>query len=732
MVIYGNNVHEKLFGFAISKDFLARSTPFCELTEDPDFEVDLDVAINFHAAWNNGDGDAARRAVNTLVLNSPTLDWSTINFYVDKMNSHPFFNGEIKRINTIFNDPNYPNINVVDEKDVEFIDLLKQAASDCLNSPCNIFDQTSDSVARLAQAGSNKSGSNSFDLGSLKGVATNLLNGVDDAVINSIPGAFKNAIASITTTAKNAWSNTQEAFVGKENIDGVLNHLQANAFNARSYRDANGQPLLYTPDVSSYFSLDRVASNILSEVAQNIGGCFDKFQHTLRYNPYKDNASTPQGKVIQNVNGVQYTSDSSGIYQSPPLSPDAADIIYDSTTGLVKKGVAISTETAYISQSVLLENTKIVSFGGYYDTSKKIAILDKESGEGDNSYYGFSLLDLKPGWCPSALNSEGDGNKASKVLKGEEVSFDGTPGAYMINRIASGYTFDGSETNMHSSQGDSVFIEGARFNSDIMYEFTAGATPLSDLEFGGSLKAAAKANQLFAVFKLQGTNTYKIVRVVDDITNSKTIPASLTPLAYKYVFGDLPKKSTYDNLTNSQKFKDAGWTAYWNSPVHTKSCDVRLAIGPIEEIKALLKQPEKEEDWRNYFSLEPQVLHVENGYANGYYPGSNTWRKYKTQLESQAVDRLDPKLVNALINISKDMGRPLVLNSGYRSPLRNSNVGGATNSQHVLGKAADVRMNGINRKAFVASAEKHGINGIGYYSSFIHIDVRSYKATWKG
>ena len=45
------------------------------------------------------------------------------------------------------------------------------------------------------------------------------------------------------------------------------------------------------------------------------------------------------------------------------------------------------------------------------------------------------------------------------------------------------------------------------------------------------------------------------------------------------------------------------------------------------------------------------------------------------------------------------IGKPIHINSAYRSPAHNRKVGGARSSQHLLGKAADIRVDsGVNRR----------------------------------
>ena len=59
---------------------------------------------------------------------------------------------------------------------------------------------------------------------------------------------------------------------------------------------------------------------------------------------------------------------------------------------------------------------------------------------------------------------------------------------------------------------------------------------------------------------------------------------------------------------------------------------------------------------------------------------------------------------NILDPLRAAWGRPIVVNSGYRCPALNTAVGGATNSQHTLGEAADIedysRDRAMNAKLF--------------------------------
>lgn len=81
---------------------------------------------------------------------------------------------------------------------------------------------------------------------------------------------------------------------------------------------------------------------------------------------------------------------------------------------------------------------------------------------------------------------------------------------------------------------------------------------------------------------------------------------------------------------------------------------------------------------------------------------------------------------------------PITLNSGYRSPAYNKKIGGVKNSQHILGKACDMKVKGMSPKDVHAVIElliesgemKQG--GLGLYKTFVHYDIRGTKARWNG
>ena len=64
----------------------------------------------------------------------------------------------------------------------------------------------------------------------------------------------------------------------------------------------------------------------------------------------------------------------------------------------------------------------------------------------------------------------------------------------------------------------------------------------------------------------------------------------------------------------------------------------------------------------------------------------------------EVVENLKLLCENVLEKIRNHFGRPLTVNSGYRGPKLNKAIGGAKNSQHMTGQAADIEIAGMDNK----------------------------------
>jgi uncharacterized protein YcbK (DUF882 family) len=94
----------------------------------------------------------------------------------------------------------------------------------------------------------------------------------------------------------------------------------------------------------------------------------------------------------------------------------------------------------------------------------------------------------------------------------------------------------------------------------------------------------------------------------------------------------------------------------------------------------------------------------------------------------------DRELVKLLDQIRAHYGKPARVNSGIRCKTHNKNVGGASNSQHLYGTAADLYIEGVSPSNLYSYVQTliPNTGGIGLYSWGCHIDVRATKARWNG
>lgn len=103
---------------------------------------------------------------------------------------------------------------------------------------------------------------------------------------------------------------------------------------------------------------------------------------------------------------------------------------------------------------------------------------------------------------------------------------------------------------------------------------------------------------------------------------------------------------------------------------------------------------------------------------------------------------VDSSLAALLQKIRDHFGRPVVITSGYRTAAHNAAVGGSKSSQHLLGRAADFYVEGVDVATVAAYAEAllPGRGGIGRYpkdakhptrkTGWVHIDTRANKSRW--
>ena len=93
-------------------------------------------------------------------------------------------------------------------------------------------------------------------------------------------------------------------------------------------------------------------------------------------------------------------------------------------------------------------------------------------------------------------------------------------------------------------------------------------------------------------------------------------------------------------------------------------------------------------------------------------------------------------LVEQLQVLRDALNTPIHLTNAYRCVTHNKEVGGAKNSQHLLGKAADIQIEHLTPREVSTTIEifideglmKQG--GLATYPTFVHYDIRGKKARW--
>ncbi|EHI3273284.1 serine/threonine protein kinase [Salmonella enterica] len=95
-------------------------------------------------------------------------------------------------------------------------------------------------------------------------------------------------------------------------------------------------------------------------------------------------------------------------------------------------------------------------------------------------------------------------------------------------------------------------------------------------------------------------------------------------------------------------------------------------------------------------------------------------------------DYVNPELLAVLEDVREHFGKPVIINSANRCHEHNKRVGGAANSTHVKGLAADIRVKDVAPSVVhqYLTGKYPNSYGIGKYNNFTHIDVRDYRARW--
>ena len=106
-----------------------------------------------------------------------------------------------------------------------------------------------------------------------------------------------------------------------------------------------------------------------------------------------------------------------------------------------------------------------------------------------------------------------------------------------------------------------------------------------------------------------------------------------------------------------------------------------------------------------------------------------------TEFPSELMENVS--LLAVQLQILRDyLGVPIKINSGHRTKMHNTKIGGVKNSRHLSASAADIAVLGISAHKtqeaieFLIENGKMVEGGLGKYNTFTHYDIRNSKARW--
>jgi zinc D-Ala-D-Ala carboxypeptidase len=132
---------------------------------------------------------------------------------------------------------------------------------------------------------------------------------------------------------------------------------------------------------------------------------------------------------------------------------------------------------------------------------------------------------------------------------------------------------------------------------------------------------------------------------------------------------------------------------------------------------------------------------IEAAHWRAVDPGAWPWPNFSPAEMASKGDgslRLSRDAMDRLQRLRARLGVPMQILSAYRDPAHNKRVGGAKRSQHLRGRAFDVRVDNIDPAALIAATVTvtataiEGFIGFGTYprQGFVHIDTRETPASW--
>ena len=115
-----------------------------------------------------------------------------------------------------------------------------------------------------------------------------------------------------------------------------------------------------------------------------------------------------------------------------------------------------------------------------------------------------------------------------------------------------------------------------------------------------------------------------------------------------------------------------------------------------------------------------------------YFTSAEFACKHCNQLPSGGMHE---GLIRVLDQLREQLGESLIVSSGYRCPTHNRNIGGASQSYHMKGIAADVYIHSDRyspHRIAKMALECGSDTAVAYPNQgFVHVDMRGHRADWE-
>lgn len=95
-------------------------------------------------------------------------------------------------------------------------------------------------------------------------------------------------------------------------------------------------------------------------------------------------------------------------------------------------------------------------------------------------------------------------------------------------------------------------------------------------------------------------------------------------------------------------------------------------------------------------------------------------------------DTVDTELIPILEKIRVHFDVAVSISSGNRCQVYNDRVGGASKSQHLISRAADIVVKGVGAGDVFDWINSWHTGGLGRYQTFTHVDSRKQRTRWNG